>query len=159
MSDRPVTADELTALEFFADLPADTVRTLAAVSRRRTLADGEVLVEQGGNWQAVHWLIGGRIALRMEHAGRQVLVMTLGPGELLGWTALREEPLALTAARAIGPTELVAVPIDALLDLLTGGGPASRLALQRLIGLAAHHLDATRVQLLRLGSEGIISAG
>ncbi|HEX8941346.1 MAG TPA: Crp/Fnr family transcriptional regulator [Candidatus Limnocylindrales bacterium] len=159
MSDRSVTAAELSALDFFAGLPEATLAELAAVSRRRSLADGETLVEQGQPWDAVHWVIAGRIALRMEHEGRQVLVMTLGRGELLGWTALRQEPLALTACRAVGPAELVAVPIDALLDLLTAGGPVSRLALQRLIGLAAHHLHATRVQLLRVGREGVISAG
>ncbi len=159
MSGESVTAAELAALELFAGLPETELHDLAAVASRRRLADGEALVLQGERWEAVYWLTAGRIALRMEHEGRRVLVMTLAPGDLLGWTALREEPLALVTARAVGPAELVSLPFDPLLDLLTGGGPAARLAFRRLIGAAARHLQDTRVQLLRPGSEGVISAG
>jgi hypothetical protein len=46
-----------------------------------------------------------------------------------------------------------------LLELLAGGSPQSRLLLKRLFGIATHHLDESRVQLLQLGREGVISAG
>jgi CRP-like cAMP-binding protein len=107
----------------------------------------------------VHWLEKGQLALRVRHEHRWVLVSTLQSGDLLGWSALREEPTALSTARAIGPAVLVSMPASGLLALLAGGSAQSELLLKRLFGIATHHLDESRAQLLQLGREGVISAG
>ena len=49
---------------------------------------------------------------------RLVLVGTLGPGEVLGWSCLRDEPVSLATARATGTVRLVAIPAESLLALL-----------------------------------------
>ena len=155
----PITPGDLASLELFAGLPAADLEVLAAASVRQSLADGETLVEAGAPISQVHWLVHGRIALRVEHEHRWVLVSTLHAGDLLGWSALREDPTALSTARAIGPAELISMPAPRLLDLLAGGSTESRLLLRRLFGIAARHLDESRDQLLQLGREGVISAG
>jgi len=86
-------------------------------------------------------------------------VSTLHAGDLLGWSALREEPTALSTARAIGPATLISMPAASLLELLAGGSAQSELLLKRLFGIATQHLDESRAQLLQLGREGVISAG
>jgi CRP-like cAMP-binding protein len=88
-----------------------------------------------------------------------VLVSTLHAGDLLGWSALREDPTALSTARAIGPAVIVSMPATELLALLAGGSARSELLLRRLFGFATQHLDESRGQLLQLGHEGVISAG
>jgi CRP-like cAMP-binding protein len=95
----------------------------------------------------------------VSHDGRWVLVSTLHAGDLLGWSALREDPTALSAARAIGPAVMISMPASGLLDLLVGGSPQAQLLLRRLFGIATQHLDESRAQLLQLGREGVISAG
>jgi CRP-like cAMP-binding protein len=154
-----VTATELVGLPLFAGLRQTDLEALAAGSVRRRLADGETLVEAGSSISEVHWLERGKLALRVNHDNRWVLVSTLHAGDLLGWSALREEPTALSSARAIGPAVLISMPASGLLSLLAGGSVDSQLLLRRLFGIATQHLDESRAQLLQLGREGIISAG
>ena len=154
-----VTATELAGLPLFAGLGETDLEALAAGSSRRRLADGETLVEAGTRISEVHWLERGKLALRVSHDNRWVLVSTLYAADLLGWSALREEPTALSSARAIGPAVLISMPASELLSLLAGGSAHSQLLLRRLFGIATQHLDESRVQLLQLGREGVISAG
>ncbi|MFI5258397.1 MAG: Crp/Fnr family transcriptional regulator [Candidatus Limnocylindrales bacterium] len=154
-----VTAVELAGLSLFEGLDPADLETLAATSARRTLADGETLVDMGARISEVHWLEKGQLALRVRHDQRWVLVSTLHVGDMLGWSALREEPTALSTARAIGPAMLISVPAAGLLAMLAGGSPRSEMLLKRLFGTATHHLDESRAQLLQLGREGVISAG
>ena len=154
-----VTATELVGLPLFAGLRQTDLEALAAGSVRRRLADGETLVEAGSSISEVHWLERGKLALRVNHDNRWVLVSTLHAGDLLGWSALREEPTALSSARAIGPAMLISMPASGLLSLLAGGSVDSQLLLRRLFGIATQHLDESRAQLLQLGREGVISAG
>jgi CRP-like cAMP-binding protein len=154
-----VSAAELTRLPLFEGLSPADLEGLAGLSVRRVLADGETLVEMGAPISEVHWLEKGQLALRVRHEHRWILVSTLHAGDLLGWSALREEPKALSTARAIGPATLISMPTSELLALLSGGSAQSALLLKRLFGIATHHLDESRAQLLQLGREGVISAG
>jgi CRP-like cAMP-binding protein len=154
-----VTAAELASLPLFAGLGETDLAALASGSARRHLADGETLVEAGSRISEVHWLEQGKLALRARHDNRWVLVSTLHAGDLLGWSALREEPTALSSARAIGPAVLISMSASGLLKLLAGGSAHSELLLRRLFGIATQHLDESRAQLLQLGREGVISAG
>jgi CRP-like cAMP-binding protein len=154
-----VSAAELAGLPLFEGLDPSDLESLAEGSNRRSLADGETLVDAGAPISEVHWLEKGQLGLRTRHEHRWVLVSTLHAGDLLGWSALREDPTALSTARAIGPATLVSMPAEGLLALLAGGSPQSELLLKRLFGIATHHLDESRAQLLQLGREGVISAG
>jgi len=154
-----VSAAELADLPLFEGIDLTDLADLAEKSIRRHLADGETLVEMGSPISEVHWLLKGSLALRVRHEHRWVLVSTLHAGDMLGWSALREDPTALSTARAIGPAMLISMPASGLLALLAGGSAQSDLLLKRLFGIATHHLDESRAQLLQLGREGVISAG
>jgi CRP-like cAMP-binding protein len=154
-----VSAAELADLPLFEGIDLADLATLSEKSIRRSLADGETLVEMGVPISEVHWLTKGQLALRVRHDHRWVLVSTLHAGDMLGWSALREDPTALSTARAIGPATLISMPASGLLALLAGGSAQSDLLLKRLFGIATHHLDESRAQLLQLGREGVISAG
>jgi CRP-like cAMP-binding protein len=154
-----IEAAELASLPLFEGLTEAELAPLAAASVRRRLADGETLVDMGDAISEVHWLERGQLALRVCHDGRWVLVSTLHAGDLLGWSALREDPTALSTARAIGPAVMMSMPAAGLLGLLAGGSSNSGLLLRRLFGIATQHLDESRAQLLQLGREGVISAG
>jgi CRP-like cAMP-binding protein len=154
-----VGAAELARLPLFEGLDLSDLEGLALSSVRRTLADGETLVEMGAPISEVHWLESGQLGLRVRHEHRWVLVSTLHAEDLLGWSALREDPTALSTARAIGPAVLISMPAASLVALLAGGSAQSALLLKRLFGIATHHLDESRAQLLQLGREGVISTG
>lgn len=159
MAEDQVTSADLQGLGLFAGQADSDLRFLASAAWRRRLVDREVLATRGEPSPAVAWIVSGRVALYVEHEGRPVLVMTLGPGDMLGWSMLREDPVALTTARASGATELIEMPAVQLEAALTSCTPMARVLMRRIIGIAARDLDATRTQLLRLGREGIITAG
>jgi CRP-like cAMP-binding protein len=154
-----VGAAELARISLFEGLDPADLESLSLTSVRRSLADGETLVDVGEPISEVHWLEKGQLGLRVRHDQRWILVSTLHPGDLLGWSALREDPTALSTARAIGPATLISMPAASLLHLLAGGSAKSELLLKRLFGIATQHLDESRTQLLQLGREGVISAG
>ncbi len=159
MNDHGVSGDDLARLELFRGLRPDQLAPLAAGARRRRLADGEVLFEQGRPARSMYAILSGHLALRAARGERSIIVQTLGPGEILGWSTLREEATSLTTGRAVGQVELVEFPSEQVLDLLASGSAEARVVIRRLFGIAAAHLDAAQSQLHRLGAEGVISGG
>lgn len=152
------TAD-VAAVGLFADLPEDELASLAADTARIRLGDGKVLVAQGAPSATLYHVVSGSLVLRAADRGRSVIVDTLGPGDLLGWSVLRPNATALTEARASGPVELLAIPAEPVLALAAGGSRAARQLVEGLISLAASHLEASRAQLLQAGHEGVITGG
>jgi CRP-like cAMP-binding protein len=117
------------------------------------------LFEQGQAAHALHVVVEGGLVLRAEADGRSVIVDSLRRGDLVGWSAMHEGAVALSTARATGPTEVIAIPVDTIVDLAAGGSRESGLLVRRIVGLAARHLEASWKQLLQTGSEGVISGG
>jgi CRP-like cAMP-binding protein len=140
-------------------LPAADLAALAAAATRTTLADGDVLFEQGEPAATLYVVVSGGLVLRAAGNGRSVIVETIGPGDVVGWSAMREEATTLSTARATGSTSVIAIPVDLIVDLASGGSSQARLIVRRLIDLAAGQLEASRAQLLQVGREGVISGG
>lgn len=154
-----VTAGEIAGVSLFEGLPQEDHSALAAVATRRRLGNGETLFEQGQPAGTLHIVVQGGLVLRAEADGRSVVVESLRPGDLVGWSAMREGAVTLSTARAVGPTEVLAIPIDAVLDLAAGGSRQSALLIRRIVGLAAQHLETSWNQLLQTGNGGVISGG
>lgn len=154
-----VTAAELARVSLFEDLPDDELAGLAAVSTRRWLADGDVLFEQGQPARTLYVVLTGGLVLRAGGEGSSVIVDTLRPGDLVGWSAMREGATTLSTGRAVGAAEVVAIPVDPIVDLAAGGSRESKRLVRRIVALAAAHLEASWSQLLQARSEGVISAG
>jgi CRP-like cAMP-binding protein len=155
----PITADDLTGISLFDGLPADELASLAEGSTRRSLSDGEVLFEQGQPAMTLYVVVRGGLVLRAEDRGRAVIVDHLRPGDVVGWAAMREHAITLSTARAVGATELIAIPVDDIVALAAGGSREAALLVRRIVGLAAQHLEASWKQLLQVGREGVITAG
>jgi CRP-like cAMP-binding protein len=72
-----------------ADLPAEDVRRLLAIARRRTFARGEVVFHRDDPADSLHLIVRGRFGARvLTPLGDQVLLDVLGPGESFGELAL-----------------------------------------------------------------------
>jgi CRP-like cAMP-binding protein len=154
-----VTAPDLARVSLFEGLPEGELAELAAVSSRRHLSDGDVLFEQGQPARTLYVVVAGGLVLRAASEGASVIVDTLRPGDLVGWAAMREGATTLSTARAVGSAEVVAIPVDPIVDLAAGGSRQSKRLVRRIVALAAAHLEASWSQLLQARSEGVISAG
>ena len=155
----PVTPADIGRISLFDGLPEDELAGLAAVTARKRLGDGDTLFEQGQPAGTLHVVISGGLVLRADAGRRSVIVDSLKPGDLVGWSAMRGGAITLSTARAVGSTEVLAIPVDPIVALASGGSKQSEALLRRIIALAAGHLEASWKQLLQVGSEGVISAG
>ncbi|HEU5491017.1 MAG TPA: Crp/Fnr family transcriptional regulator [Gaiellaceae bacterium] len=72
-----------------ADLPADDVRRLLAIARRRAFGKGEVVFHRDDPADSLHLVVRGRFGARvLTPLGDGVLVDVLGPGQSFGELAL-----------------------------------------------------------------------
>src|SRR5207237_2141314 len=131
MTNRPTSIKELFGLEVLAGLGPATLDVLAHAAEMRHLADGETLYEQGDQAHALFIVTHGRLALRVSDRDRWTTVQSVEAEDVLGWSALREDPHWLTTARALGPVDVIAIPLAAILDLFEKGGPDTRRIAQR----------------------------
>ena len=147
--------DRFTALPPFARLtPAETL-VLQRATREVAFAEGERLCAEGHPADRLWVLESGRVAVDTGVPGRgDVVVQTLGPGELLGWSWLVPPYRWDFGARALTP--VTAAELDGpLLRRLAEADPAFGFALTRaLFEVLAHRIRGTRARLLDLYRSG-----
>ena len=159
MTTERVSADDLGRLRLFAGLEGSTIEGLADRAVRQRLRDGAVLYERGSPARSLFLVVHGTLVLRAVDGEHMTIVQSVGPEDVLGWSALRDDPHWLTTASATGAVELISIPLAAILDVIEAGGPSARQLAQRLFGVGAAHLEATRLHLQRPASEAIITGG
>ncbi len=72
-----------------ADLPAEDVRQLLSIARRRTFDKGEVVFHRDDLAESLHLIVRGHFAARLQtEVGENVLLDVLGPGQSFGELAL-----------------------------------------------------------------------
>lgn len=72
----------------FADVPAEEVRRLLSIARRRTFRKGEVVFHRDDLAESLHLVVRGRFAVRITTSGESALLDVLGPGDAFGELAL-----------------------------------------------------------------------
>lgn len=71
------------------DLPAEDVRELLAIARRRTFSKSEVVFHRDDPADSLHLIVRGRFGVRvLTRVGDSVLLDVLGPGQAFGELAL-----------------------------------------------------------------------
>jgi CRP-like cAMP-binding protein len=151
----------------FAGVPAEDVRAVLALARRRSFEREEIVFHHGDVADALHLVTKGRFAVRIvTPLGRSAMLAVRGPGETFGEFALLPggAQRAVTVA-ALEAGETMAIGREAFMDL-AGRHPELkdvlvallferlRLADERIV--AAHFLDAdARVRWALLQLTGI----
>jgi len=84
-----VTQTEAVEWPLLADLPAEDVRRLLSIARRRTFSRGEVVFHRDDPAESLHLVVRGRFSARVETPlGDSVLLEVIGPGQAFGELAL-----------------------------------------------------------------------
>jgi CRP-like cAMP-binding protein len=139
----------LRSLYLLHELSDDLLSPLAAISRLEEFPAGTVIFRQGDAAQTVYLVSEGNVSLELCAPGvgcRRIL--TVAPGELLGWSPVVEQDRLTATARALTATRVVAVEGRQLLAICEQN-PRFGYELVKRVALAlAHRLNATRLQLL-----------
>ncbi|WP_214367860.1 Crp/Fnr family transcriptional regulator [Pseudonocardia sp. H11422] len=135
----------------FAELGAAERVLVAATARPVRFGPGQRVFTEGAPARGC-WLIQeGRVVLEADVRGRgQVVVQTLGPGDLLGWSWFAPPYRWQVTARAVSPTS--AIELDTTeLRVMADQDPRFGYALARtLFAAALERLQATRLRLIDL---------
>ncbi|MDI4664442.1 cyclic nucleotide-binding domain-containing protein [Xanthobacter autotrophicus] len=109
----------LRSVATFDMLNGEALRLLAADARTRTLAAGDTLFRMGETADCAYVVASGRIRLVDDHkAGAPRLLKEVGPGTLIGETALIVPTPRPVTAVAAGEVELLSIQRAAFVALL-----------------------------------------
>lgn len=141
--------DVLRASPFTAGLGGGERRRLSSFARTVTVATDEVLIREGESTPYLGILVSGRVALRMRLPGRPpITVMTVEPGDIVGWSAVLAPYRATSTVIAVEPTELIALDSAPLRLALESDEDLAAALYPRILRSVARRLEGTRLQLL-----------
>jgi CRP-like cAMP-binding protein len=147
--DKKVLAQVLRKLRFTAELPDPVLEGLAAAATVRAYPPGTHLFhEKRENHQLmIVWL--GRVALDMQVPGREAIrILTAGPGDVIGWSALLGNGKMTTSATALEDTQVVALTAAQLLTACENNHSLGYFLMNKVAVSLTERLLDTRKQLI-----------
>lgn len=136
---------------FGAGLP-DAVRArLAGLAELTRYPVGAIILREGASVDALGAVVEGRVALRLYVPGRGTeTILTVEPGDLVGWSAVVPPYRATCTVVALEPTTIVSFNGPALRGALDADPVLAAAVLSRVLQAVVRRLAATRTQLLDL---------
>jgi CRP-like cAMP-binding protein len=144
-------SDDRTLVEsnFLSELPADIARRVASAFRSRKYPAGSFIFREGEVVDDVFVVASGEVALEMvvPTRGRQ-RILSLGPGDLLGWSPLLGSGAMSATAIALNETELFSASAEELRLLFESDYDVGYYFMREVARSLAKRLLATRLQML-----------
>jgi len=117
----------------------------------RSYAVDAVIMREGDETHPFGIVASGRVALRLLVPERgATTILTVEPGDVLGWSALVPPYRATSTAIAVEPTRLLEFEVDTLRRALREDPALAATVYPRVLEAVARRLGATRHQLLDL---------
>ncbi len=111
--ERMSVADVLTCVEPFTAARAPEIEALAAAAVRLRKGAGAPLIEENAVPDGLYVVLRGRVNLvRTGVGGRDLILMTLGPGDVVGESCAFDRTGSSTAAIAAVPVEVLRIPAE-----------------------------------------------
>lgn len=144
-------ADPLAGTWFGGRLPAAARERLGPHLQSRTYDAGEELLHEGEPTRQLAIVRSGRVALRLRIPERgPTTVLTVEPGDVIGWSAVVPPHRATSTVVALVPTEVLLIDGAALRDALEADPETAAAVYRSLLEALARRLTGTRLQLLDL---------
>jgi len=156
--DRDAILLRLKATPLFGDLSPAELERLVAMGEVQALEPGALLIREGELADALFVVLAGELEVTKRSGNADVPLDRVGPGSLQGDIAALEGGRRLASVRALTPTEVLRIPVEALRELLTSG-PGVAMAI---IGTALRRLRTMEAALRgreKLAGLGTLAAG
>ncbi len=139
----------LKELHFSSVLPEDVLQKFAEMAAPLEMQAGEVVFREGDVHDFLYLVAEGKIALDMFIPGRgKVRLLTVGPGEFVGWSGFLQQTAMTATATAVDDLQLVAAPAVKLNELCNANPTFGLHLTKRVAQALSRRLVATRLQLL-----------
>lgn len=149
MSDHQALCDMLRGMGFLEGIADEYVRQVADVGRQVDFEVGQVVFREGDAAVDVYLIVSGTVSLDISAPGvgsRRIL--TVGEGELLGWSPILHRAHLTATARTLTPTRAVKISAKQLLTLCEHSPRFGFEFMRRTAVALAGRLSATRMQML-----------
>ncbi len=141
--------EKLNDIRFLQGVSQGYLDELATVASLRDFNAQEVVFREGEVAKQVYLVVFGNVSLEICAPGVGCKrILTVGPGEILGWSALLDQAHLTATARTIAPTQLVALDAAPLLAICEKNLPFGYDFMRRAMFALTTRLSATRMQLL-----------
>lgn len=148
--------EQVTHGDFLQGLPAASRERLEPLAREKHFPPGARIFAEGAVDDDVYLIAAGHVRLEMAvpHAPHAQF-LSLGPGDLLGWSPLLgDQPMTATAI-ALEPVQVVAFDGGALRRLCHADHEIGFQVMKQLAQALAERLVATRLQLMDLYKDSL----
>lgn len=146
--------EQLATLQFTAGLSKNVRKELAKLACLRSFPVGEFLCREGESTPELFLIVSGHAGLDMFVPGRgQVRLLTLGPGEILAWSAVVGNHGATATGVATEDMRAIVFPDSALRVLCETNHNVGYEVMRELARAISRRLVATRLQSLDLFEE------
>ena len=136
---------------FGAGLPEAARAQLADLAELTSYPAAAVVIREGARVDSFGVVVDGRLAIRLNVPGRDVVtVLTVEPGDFIGWSALVPPHRATSTIVALEPTTVITFDGSKLRSALDADPQLAAAVLPRVLEAVARRLAATRTQLLDL---------
>src|SRR5260370_12678067 len=116
--DHNVTQSTLRDLAFTQGLDPGQLDQIAQIATSVQWAAGTTLFREGDRDSLLYVVEEGRVAIEIAVPGRgRVVILTVGPGEVFGWSSIFHERPKTASARTIEPAKALALDASRLRDL------------------------------------------
>lgn len=139
----------LAELPLFRPLPPEARASLAALATVEQHPAGTTLFREGDPPGAVYFVLEGRVTLTMGAGVGASSVLTLGRGEILGWSSLLDRARVATGVVSQAAT-VVRLPASGVLELCERDPRVGYAVMSQAFEQLADRLVDTRMQLLDL---------
>ncbi|MCP4536574.1 MAG: cyclic nucleotide-binding domain-containing protein [Chloroflexi bacterium] len=155
--DNPVSVSQVDALEFLRPillgLAEEDLEELAHAAVELYYADGDVIIQEGDEGDAVFFIVSGRVEMVKQFAdGGERFLHTSGQGEPFGEMALLQEGGRTATVRAVEPSTILRVGRDPFLNVL---GRSPSLGVHVLVRLTGRLTSADQQSIKELSERNV----
>ena len=149
MGDRTI-AEMLEANPWFQALEPPLFQKLVDIAAVKNWDEGDTIFREGDRDDNLYLICDGQVALEVYVQGHgRITILTLGPAEIFGWSAvIPVEGTRTASARAMRATQTIAFDSEALRQACDEDHDLGYQVYRRLTNVVAGRLSATRLQLL-----------
>jgi CRP-like cAMP-binding protein len=141
--------DALRSMEFTQDLSPEQLEKLASISTYVTFSEGATIFQESDGSELVYLILDGEVSLISKVPGHgQVSILTVKPGQLLGWSSLFPPKKKTAGAQTLVPTKAIAINAAQLNELCRSDHDIGFEIMSRVAQVISNRLSAARDLLL-----------
>lgn len=141
----------LTEMRFTDGMSPTTLQLLAEISESESVTAGTVLFREGSHNGDLFLIRKGKIALDINVPGRgKATILTVGPGEFVGWSGLIGDTKMTATATAVEDSEVLRASSKKLNTVCDQDHEFCHYLMRSLAQALSERLVATRLQMLDL---------